>query len=186
MATMDGTRADPMEYTLGGYNALQDIIVCDIALPGGQPTFSVADEESPSTSAPCESPMLDEVSSVADAPDVPLLCFGPPIDPDFVRDVLPQLRERFDVDFVDSTDEGLQQVASGRPYVVCVSKSGTEGNFSYPFLQALRDAHGAVPFIAIHSATAAHDDQLAVNLVVPPGATGEAELMAKLAPYGRS
>jgi len=175
LASADGVRGDPADRSYGGYNLTQPCVVCDLRLPGGR---QAAAEDTVPRAAPAAGSLAAELPLPSAAEGRPaLLFFGPPNDPDFVRALLPPLRELFDVDFVDSTADGLQAVASGRPYAACLAKLGTKGNLSFPILSALRESQGAGPFVAIHSATAAASPgmrdklaaELAVDLFAGPG-----------------
>merc|ERR1712224_787611 len=92
-----------------------------------------------------------------------MLFFGPPNDPSVVRNVLPKLREIFDVDWVDSALDGIHAVAY-RSYVALVAKLGTKGNLGVDVVAALRAIQGERPFVIIHSATAAANQKMQANL----------------------
>jgi len=171
LASAQGARGDPLDSKFGGYNLDQSPIVCDLELPACEVEDNIPDVTS--VSASFEQEVVDE-DEMTTRPA--LLFFGPPNDPDFVRVMLPRTRELFDVDFVDSTSDGVQAVAD-RTYVAFIAKLGTEGNLSYPIIEALRTLQGAGPFVAIHSWTAAANQkmrdrlvqELSVNLCVKPG-----------------
>merc|ERR1711977_330205 len=70
-----------------------------------------------------------------------LLFFGPPNDPAIVRELLPKLREMFDVDWVDSASDGVLAAAT-RSYAALLTKLGTEGNLGTDVITALRESQG--------------------------------------------
>jgi DNA-binding response OmpR family regulator len=157
----------------GGYNLNQAGIVCDIKLPGGRPQLVQAGPPTP-TSVTAE--LSSEAGSLGEALGKPaMLFFGPPNDPSVVRKLLPKLRELFDVDWVDSSLDGVHAVAN-RSYVALIAKLGTTGNLGIDVIAALREIQGEGPLVVVHSATAAANqetqaklrDQHKCNLIVGP------------------
>jgi DNA-binding response OmpR family regulator len=162
MGSASGARGDPKDAAFGGYNLNQAGIVCDIKLPGGLPELVQAEPPTPTAAT---SELSYEASSlIPDAFSKPaMLFFGPPNDPSMVRTLLPRLREMFDVDWVDSSLDGVHAVAN-RSYVALVAKLGTKGNSGVDVVAALREIQGQAPFVAIHSGTAAGNQDMQAKL----------------------
>lgn len=159
LVSAQGVRGDPLDKKFGGYNCDQPPIVCDLILPAVKLEDSRPQSTAATISIGSESPFADELAGKP-----AMLFFGPPNDPIFVRETLPRVRELFDVDYVDSTVDGMQAVTE-RTYVACLAKLGTEGNLSYPIIEALRKSQGSDPFVAIHSYTAAANPEMRDLLV---------------------
>lgn len=154
LTSVTGVRGDSADRRYGGYNLLQPGVVCDIRLPGGRPALFEDTVPTPTSPTASTTSFADERGYVGEAAGKnALLFFGPPNDPALVRNLLPQLREIFDVDWVDSASDGVEAIKN-RSYVAVVAKLGTEGNLGVDIISALRQSQGSQPFVAIHSATA--------------------------------
>lgn len=153
LCSYTGIRGDPADRMRGGYNLVQQGIVCDVLVP---PSV-VAAVRSRFAAAEAGVPAFPRESKPA------LLFFGPSNDPELVSKLVPMLSASFAVDHVETVEQGVSAVARRR-YVSCVAKLGTAGNLGRDVLAALRREQGLAPFVAVHSATAARSAQTRASL----------------------
>eukprot|EP00756_Hemistasia_phaeocysticola_P050998 Hpha_TRINITY_DN26182_c0_g1::TRINITY_DN26182_c0_g1_i1::g.155308::m.155308 len=91
-----------------------------------------------------------------------MLFFAPDTDPEARKRLLPKLQTKYEVDCYTSAAEAAQ-AAGQRPYKACLAKLGSKGNLGCDVIVALRGAQGRAPFVVVHSATAAGNQQLREN-----------------------